>query len=303
MSEQMKLSGVSRSYSRIGRAATFALLLSIGRQSRADVQTCVDAHSTGQREVKAGHLNRASELFAACGALEDCPDPIRVECIEFHRETERNIPTVIFGVVDEYGRDRTDVRVFAAERLLSDGLNGRALRLDPGKYTFRFELPHGVSLDREVLVREGEKNRLVSVRVPAKGLTLAQSASPVSQTTATARSTLPTGFWISVGVGAAALVSWGAFALAGQAHQSKLDDCSPGCNADRRSDFDAMRRDYLIADISLGAAVASAGLATWFVLSHRDANTARAKAPTPSLKIVPSASKHGAGLFITAYSF
>lgn len=58
-----------------------------------------------------------------------------------------------------------------------------------------------------------------------------------------------------------ALGSWGV------SEQSKMEACSPNCAPSFHHNFDAMRRDYLIADISLGVAVASAGVAGWWFLS------------------------------------
>lgn len=236
----------------------------VTRSARADVQACIDAHASGQREAMAGRLKRAAELFASCGSSEECPEAIRTECVDFYRDTERNVPTVILRAVDAQGKDLTDVRVYSGEELLTESLDGRALALDPGKYALRFIDPKGTIVRRDVLVREGEKNRAVSVRMPRR--TDTDSDAEVTHTPAEGgidQESLPAAFWISAGVGAAALTSWGVFALLGRARESELSECSPNCGPSRRNDFDTMRRDYLIADVSLGVAVASAGVAAW----------------------------------------
>lgn len=295
-------------------AAILVLLLGISHSSRAGIQQCIGAHSSGQREAKAGHLRQASSLFATCAAMEECPDPIRVECVELHRDVEKNVPSVIFAVADQHGKDLTDVRVFSSDTQLVESLDGRAIQLDPGKYTFRFELPGGESLNEDVVVREGEKNRVVSVRLAERLPVHAQT--PPRPTLAVhpvveQRRGLPTGFWISAGVGAAALASFGTFALLGQGLESKLDQCAPNCDSSRRHDFDAMRRDYLIADISLGLAVVSAGAATWFILSDKSPPRAtserRAYLTAPhviqALEVVPVVSSTGASVLVNARTF
>jgi hypothetical protein len=305
MHECPHLIRLSRNYSKRLAVMLAGLWLGVGLPARADVGACILEHSTGQREAKAGHLKQASELFASCAAMQDCPDPIRAECSEFHRDTEKNIPTVIFSVVDAHGKDLSDVRVFAEQELLTDALDGRATQLDPGKHEFRFELAQGEQFTTAVLIREGEKNRVVSVRVPEKQSVPAQPQ-PGLAGAETTRNALPVGFWIAAGIGAAALTSWGVFALSGHSLQSKLDECSPNCNASRHGDFDAMRRDYLIADLSLGVGIASAGVATWFVLSQ-PASTARAKQQrgqnAPQLTLLPVASVSGSWLLLSTTRF
>jgi hypothetical protein len=276
-----------------------SIVLGLSRAAMADVAACVEAHASGQREAKAGRLQAASASFAACVSEQGCPDTIRAECAEFRKDTERNLPTLIFAVLDEQGGDLSAVRVYADDQLVSETLDGRAIAVDPGEHHFRFELSSGQVLSSQVLVREGEKNRIVSVRA-SSGAT--SEHTPESS----AQRSLPTGFWVASGVGAAALVSWGAFALLGHGRQSTLDECSPNCAASSRADYDAMRRDYLIADISLGVALASAGVATWLFFSGDRASAAdsRGAKSTPSrLSVVPLVSLRSAGLVLSASAF
>lgn len=267
------------------------------RSARADVTSCVQWHASGQREAKAGHLKLASQLFTSCGSSEECPSEIRAECVDFYAAVERSVPTVIFTASDENGHDLTAVRVYTGEELVTEDLDGRALPLDPGKYEFRFVTPEGVEAKSEVLVREGEKNRVISVRVRASSLALSAVASSRGDALSPKRGALPTGFWISTGVGVAALASWGAFALLGHGQQSTLDACSPTCSASKHGDFDAMRTDYLIADVSLGIALASAGAATYFLLS-RPHDKAEAR-----VALVPAVSTKGGALLLRARAF
>jgi hypothetical protein len=115
------------------------------------------------------------------------------------------------------------------------------------------------------VVRQGEKDRVVSVRLPRADFASAPSTSStseyVSSTAHTAPKTrlkVPLGAWISYGVGVAALGTWGTFAVLGRHEEKGLVECSPNCQATRRDDYDSMKRDYLIADVSLAVAAGAA---------------------------------------------
>jgi hypothetical protein len=281
------------------RLVVSSLLLGFPRAALADVATCVQAHASGQREAKAGRLKAASELFASCVSQEGCPAAIRSECAEFYKGTERSVPTLIFAALDEQGADLIKVRVFDGEQVLSESLDGRPIAVDPGEHHFRFELPDGQVLESDVLVREGEKNRIVSLRTKLSAKAPATSAQADG-----AQRKLPTGFWVASSVSAAALASWGVFALVGHGKQSTLAECSPNCPDSIHADYDAMRRDYLIADVSLGVAVASAGVATWlFLTSDRSSAPEQEPASAARVTVLPLVSSRGAGLVLSARSF
>jgi len=282
-----------------------SLLLAIPSLALADVTTCVHAHTSGQREAKAGHFKAASELFASCVSEPSCPGAIRAECAEFYKGAERSVPTLIFAALDEQGGDLIQVRVSSADQVLSESLDGRPIAVDPGQHHFKFELASGQVLESDVLVREGEKNRIVSVRAKPRSQTASEARTSSLDVNDGARK-LPTSFWVASGVGAAALVSFGAFAAMGHGKQSSLNDCSPSCSSSSHADYDAMSRDYLIADISLGVAVVSAGVATWLFLSSDRARAAPPHAsenPAARLTLTPLVSTRGAGLLFNATAF
>jgi hypothetical protein len=65
-----------------------------------------------------------------------------------------------------------------------------------------------------------------------------------------------------------------------------------------------MKRDYLIADISLGVAVASAGVATWIFFSSKPSSAAEhAASPFRNVSVTPLVSTRGAGLVLNASTF
>lgn len=295
---------------KLGRRATIAalllLLITVAAPARADVTACLDAHAEGQRASKAGQWKLASELFAACASNDACPEPVRAECVDFYAAAQKSVPTVIFSATDARGRDVAAVRVYSGEALVSETLDGRALVLDPGTHRFRFVFGSGEVVEKDVLIREGEKNRIVNARAAAAAPALPPAGS-TPEPENPERASLPTSFWIASGVGAVALASFGVFALAGRGEQSTIDACSPNCDTSRRANYDAMRRNYLIADVSLGIAVVSAGVATWSFLSSRKDPTAargsRRERQSAGVSVAPFVSGSGAGVAFDARGF
>lgn len=282
------------------------LALLISGTAQADPKACITAHATGQREAKAGHLRLATQLFTTCGSDDSCPSQLRQECAEYLQSVLQTMPTVIFSVTDEKGNDVTAVKVFSTDDLIVDGLDGRAIQIDPGKHRLRFLLPSGTVLSSDVLIREAEKNRMIRVKAAEEGAEDgaptahdAKSATPAAQPAAPppaappaappappAPSKPPVAAWVAGGVAFAALGVGTTFAILGSSNKSEIDACSPNCGSDKRSTYDGLKRDYLIADIGFGLGIVSAGVATWLFLAPPSSKSesapgtvARAKAP------------------------
>lgn len=273
----------------LGSTLTTTLALSavllLCRGARGDVHSCSAQHASGQREVLAGHLKVAFEQFAACSSDSACPEAIRAECAELLAGTAKAMPTVILSASDAKGQKLTGVKAFSADELVAERLDGTAISIDPGKHRFRFVLPSGEVLSTDELIREGEKNRLVTVETepsepPAAPGPLpvvhAPAVDPGPSQVAPVRPEKPeggprltTGFWIASAVGTAGILSFSTFALIGRGIHSDLAECSPTCDPSLRDDYDALRRDYLLADVSLGVAALSLGAAAYF---YFDAN-------------------------------
>jgi hypothetical protein len=281
------------------------------RAAHADAASCTQAHAGAQREQKAGRLKAASQQFMACGSDETCPERVRNDCVERYNAVEKLIPTVIVSLVDASGKDVPSAQVYANDALLTSELDGRAIALEPGRYTFRFVLPSGEEVKTDALVREGEKNRLVTAKLDAPAADTATAAGPASAAPTTPTEArdegLPAGFWVASGIGVAALASFTTFAVMGRRKHEDLADCSPDCNASRQDDYDSLKRNYLIADISLGAAAVSFGVATVLFLTsgkkEQPTQTARASLPRPRLSVVPARTGVGGALVFSGPSF
>ena len=294
----------------LARPALFCLAAAFGmapRTAAADAKSCIRAHSTGQRESKAGHLRLASQLFTSCGSDESCPDQLRKECAEFLETVKKTIPTVIFSVLDEDGKDVSGAKVYSSDELLVDGLDGRAFEIDPGKYHLRFVLLDGETLATDVVVREAEKDRLVQVK-KEKPPSIAEAHGAGGTTAPPPRRGLGPAPWIAAGVAVAALGTGVTLGVLGSGKESDLNQCKPDCPGDMRSTYSSAKGLLLGADIGFGVAVVATGVATWLFVSglaHGDQVTpaqssraSRGAGPGPVISYVP-----GGGLVALAGAF
>lgn len=303
--------GLLRSYSRVlAVGATLgAVSLAAPRAAHADAASCTQAHASAQREQKAGRLKAASQQFMACGSDETCPDRVRNDCVERYNAVEKLVPTVILSLTDAQGKDVTSAQVYANDALLTSELDGRAIALEPGRHAFRFVLPSGEEVKTDAIVREGEKNRVVTAKMDAPAADAASAPAAASagttEPTEPRDTSLPTGFWVASGIGVAALASFTTFAVMGRRKHEDLADCSPDCNTSRQDDYDSLKRNYLIADISLGAAAVSFGVATVLFLTSgsEERPTETARVLRPRVSVVPARSGVGGALVVSGPTF
>jgi hypothetical protein len=264
-------------------------LLTLAQPASANTESCTRAHATGQREENAGHLKEALASFQDCASDAECPLPIRNECTQLYTTVEGRLPTLVFSLVDSSGNDVVDVKAWSGDALIASGLDGRPVAVNPGLHELRFELSNGEVVTKSVVVRQGEKDRIVSLQLPRNDLGSTEPASVGSEQAASSVAAsgttglkVPLGSWIAYGVGVAALGAWGTFALLGRNEDQSLDKCSPNCPSTLQKDYDAMKRDYMIADISLGVAGAAAVAGTVILLTMGR----RSKAPADGVAAV-----------------
>ncbi len=233
--------------------ATLAWLPTAAARQKA-TQECLSAYEQAQRLRLAGQLKAAREQLITCGG-DACPADIRRDCAQWLAETEAAIPSVIIAGKAEGGADAVEVRVSIDGTQVAERLDGKAIVIDPGQHRFHFELQGHLPVDQEILVHEREQGRVIQV----------QFMRPAAPSKPPRASSIP---YVIGGVGIAGLAAFSYFALRGRGKQGDLDDsgCKPNCAYD---DLDSIKRDYLIANISLGIGLASLGTATVLFLSSR----------------------------------
>jgi hypothetical protein len=123
--------------------------------------TTADCLRASEREVqlKNEHKLRDARAQALTCAASSCPADVRAECERRIQLLNAAMPTVVFDVQDQSGAAVTDVKVSMDGALLVERLEGTAISLDPGEHTFLFEVPGKGSVERKLLLLEGDKNR------------------------------------------------------------------------------------------------------------------------------------------------
>ncbi|WP_437321676.1 hypothetical protein [Sorangium sp. So ce385] len=129
-------------------------------------RACAAAYERAQGLRRDGKLLAAREALIAC-SQPTCPAAAVADCGPWLAEVEKSLPTVVIAARDAHGRERLDVRVLVDGRPLAAALDGKALPVDPGPHTFRYEPASGPAVEERVLIREGEKNRPITVTLGA----------------------------------------------------------------------------------------------------------------------------------------
>jgi hypothetical protein len=111
-------------------------------------------------------------------------------------------------------------------------LDGKSVAVDPGKHTFRFETSGLPALTEVVLIKEGERARVVNVTFDSGGPKAKPSnTSPPPITTQEAppqgHSALP---WVVVGVGGALVVAGAFLYLTSPSRPANCDATAHACN-------------------------------------------------------------------------
>ncbi len=240
-----------------------ALLLSAAA-AHADA-TCITAYEQTQTLRKDGKP-LASRAQAALCSRESCPALLTKDCTKWLAELDAVIPTVILDPRTPGGAVRADTRVKVDGAPLNEKIDGKTVALEPGAHTFVFEADGAAPVERAVVLKEGERNKKITV-------TLAP-ASP-SSAGSSAERPVPIGVWIFGGATVVALGVSAVFAIDGLGKKSDLDACKPRCAA---SDVDAMSSSFTLADVALGAGVMAGAAAVYLFLTRPTAESGAATA-------------------------
>lgn len=233
-----------------------------------DKAVCAEAYRDAQVHRKDGRLRSARELLLLC-ASDQCPSVMQPDCTRWLTEVEAALPSVTFAAIGGDGADVTDVRVSIDGEVLAETLDGKSVPLDPGSHTVRFEREGEPVIEQTIIVREGEKARVVSASWQQE----AQATSPSSSRRT--RSGPPAGAWVLGGVGVAAVGTFAALALDGMSRRSELEkSCFGSC---RQEQVDSVKRQLAVADAALAVGLVSLGVSTVLFLSGRSSSEAPPK--------------------------
>ena len=247
------------------------------------VANCVSAHDGAQDDRQQGKLGGCTRQAGACAP----PMPARAlfasSAAKLLSEVEKSLPSVVFVVKDGDGDgdELSDVSVFADGKKVTERLTGTAVALDPGPRVFRFERAGATPMEKSVVVREGEKLQRVEIAFPSTKPSPAKSgvdpgrhkdAKPPKEDRGSAG--IPAASYAFGGLALVALGGFTYFALSGRNKENDLrDSCAPNCKSGSSDD---MYRDYIVADIALGVAAVSTGLAIYFLIDSSQASSSAA---------------------------
>lgn len=261
-----------------GAAAAGVLLASAPHASGADAKAqCISAYEQGQKLKQEAQLSDARKQLLVC-TREVCPDMLRHDCEQWLKEVDQRMPSVVLAAKDGKGADVTDVRVVIDGKEASERLDGKAIQIDPGDHVFVFEHAGQKAVERKVLIREGEKHRVVSVTFGAS------SKDPGEDHPVEPSRPIPALTWVFGGLGLVALGSFAYFGATGKSEADEYQSCKPYCN---ESDVNATKTKLIVADVSLGVGIVSLGVATYLLVTRPKAQPASSAgmrfgvAPTP----------------------
>jgi hypothetical protein len=254
---------------RVAASLVVASMGLTGSPARADSDAvaCARASESAQSLRSAGKLVEALDRVPACLHLR-CPDFVRRDCETLRTEVQASLPTIVVHARGPGGEDATDVRVLVDGAPFLDRLDGRAKPVDPGPHTLRFEMSGVTPIEKSVVVREGEKMRVVDAAFVAPS----QTASPRTHEEAAGE---PSSFpWPAAIVAGAGVVALGAFAYLGLTGLSDLHGLQSTCGVTgscAKSEVDPVRTKLWVADGLGVAGVVTLGVAGWLWFSSKSA--------------------------------
>ena len=284
-----------------------AVWLAPAAATAASREECTDSYTQAQKLRKQGKLVAAREQLRIC-VQHDCPGLIVNDCAQWLDEVQSTLPSVVPLATDEAGANLLDVKVSLDGVPLVNALAGQAIDIDPGTHHFTFERADLATVETDVLVVVGDKNKRVAVTLRKEPV--AQGGAPAAQANpeAPARSVAPgdatpadmvpesasdtggsTFPYRTAGlvVGAAGVVGLGAGTVFGVEAIVKQNDancpnntCRPGSNPDslRTAQTDGnVSTGFFIA----GAVLAAAGITTWLLAPSAHATDSAWVRPAP----------------------
>jgi hypothetical protein len=229
-----------------------------------EVVACVRAAEDSQ-SLRSAHRLRASFKHLLVCSQSNCPAVVRKDCSYWLTEVEKLLPSVSVQAVDRDGHDLTDVSVTMDGELLASRLDGLAVPVDPGVRTFRFEHVGSTPIEQKIVIREGQKGRLIRIAFDPR-----PPPPPPPPAPAKRRYRVPAA---SVVFGAAGALALGSFAYFGISGRNDASELAEGCGKNKtcsESQVSPIRTKLVIADVSLGVGLVSLGAATYLFFAGNE---------------------------------
>ncbi|HET9953372.1 MAG TPA: hypothetical protein VFQ61_02650 [Polyangiaceae bacterium] len=230
---------------------------------------CVQSHGKSQELRLDGKLLETRTELRIC-AESSCPEMVRSDCTAWLVETERQIPSFVVVIETDQG-DLTTARAFVDGERLPSTNDDTAYERNPGIHRLRFELDGYPAIEDTVILRQDEKRSVVRARFQREAPQAAEASGAASAVkpgapAITGPRPIPLTTYVFGGAALAAGGLAGYFGFkATSDYSDRKDSCAPNCPD---SDVSTIKRNALIADVAGGAALISAGLATYFYVTR-----------------------------------
>jgi hypothetical protein len=130
--------------------------------ARADEkEACATSYEKAQKLRRDGKLKDARQEVLTCGN-EKCPAVLIPFCVQWLREIDATMPSLVIVARGPRGEETEAVRVLIDGAVAASSLDGRPITVDPGKHHLRYELEGAKPIEEDVLVHAGEQNRRLS---------------------------------------------------------------------------------------------------------------------------------------------
>ncbi len=255
----------------LGLCFGMVLVTSLASRAGADVTgDCVSASEKAQQLRDEHKLIKAREQFLAC-AQNVCPSAVKKDCADQVAELDKRTPSVVVRAKDKNGQDLVAVKVTSDGDVVTEQLDGHAVRLDPGVHTFRFEAPGNDPLEQKVVLGEGEHDRPVTAsfgKIEGAGGAPPKTGAPI------AAIVLASAGVVAMGVG-------GLFYGLGFS-QLGTDQSSTGCKnmgGCSSGEINSIQTKLAVGDISFYSGVVLAGVGVVLAIIHYTSGSKEAAAP------------------------
>lgn len=229
--------------------------------------TCTASYEGVQYARKDKKLRAAKKAAIVC-TQSSCASDITNECLQWLRDLDQAIPSVVVVAKDGSGAEVSNVTVsFDGERLATT-LDGSPLDVDPGEHTFKFERPGAPAVEQKIILRAGERNRILQIALPGPNdVKAAPKEQPVAIESSQAPSRNLTPIFVVGGIGLAAIATGavlGITVLSGKSDCESKRDAGTPCSEDEVS---GLRTRRTLTDVALGVGIVSVGVATVLFLT------------------------------------
>jgi hypothetical protein len=274
------------SVSTLALAAAGSAWPTLARADASLAEECIAAAEQSQPLRHDGKLRAAHQKLLACSRAE-CPAVIRADCTKWLADLDDAMPTIVVSAVDSAGADVADVRVSLDGDLLLTRLEGKEIPIDPGSHALRFEREGSDPIEQQVVIREGERHRVVTITFAPRPGAATTAATPLPSTPpeeehpGESRRSLVLPIAL-IGAGAAGIAVASYFWVSGLGdHSNMASECAP-THSCSQSAVDSARGKLVAGDIVGGLGIVGAGIGAGLLLFGRPGTQA---APSGSASI------------------